>query len=33
MLLHTFVPYWGVLGMYFKLVGIMGVPVLLRILN
>jgi len=28
MLLHTFVPYWGVLGMYIKLVWMMKIPMM-----
>jgi hypothetical protein len=28
MLLNTFVPYWGVMGMYLKLVWMMGIPMM-----
>jgi hypothetical protein len=28
MFLHTFVPYWGVIGMYLKLVWMMGIPMM-----
>jgi hypothetical protein len=30
---HTFVLYWGVLGMYLKFVQIMGIPMMIRILS